>query len=130
MLQFNGISAGGLGPAVPSADRQENIPAFHSCCFHLVMSLSAISSSWNGHRVTTPGAQRPNPAFLMGIGWEKGWNGRGFRIDGQEAPELCFVAFPRRSVQGLAAFGVIMHGYPLGFIGMSFGIHRDILWDS
>lgn len=78
--------------------------------------------------MTTPGAQRPNPAFLIGIGWEKGWNGRGFRIDGQGAPELCFVAFPRCSVQGLAAFGVIMHGYPLGFIGISFGIHRDVLW--
>lgn len=79
LLQFNGISAGGLGPAVPSADRQENIPAFYSCCFHLVMSLSAISSSWNGHGVTTPGAQRPKAAFLMALGGKRGgmWVGPG-----------------------------------------------------
>lgn len=90
LLQLNGISAGGLGPAVPCAERQENIPAFHSCCFYLVMSLSTISSSWNGHGVTTPQAQCPKPAFiLMGIGWKKGWNVGGCRIDGLEEPVLC-----------------------------------------
>lgn len=54
----------------------------------------------------------------MGIGWEKGWNVGGFRIDGQEAPVLCLVAFPGCSV---AEFGFIIHQYPLG-------IDRDILW--
>lgn len=106
MLQFNGISAGGLGPAVPSADRQENIPAFHSCCFHLVMSLSAISSSWNGLGVTTPGSQRPKAAFLMELGGKRAgmWVRPG--LMGRKQPVLCLVAFPWCSV---AEFGFIIH---------------------
>lgn len=116
MLQFNGISAGGLGPAVPSADRQENIPAFHSCCFHLVMSLSAISSSWNGHGSDNTTTQRPKAAFLMGLGGKRAgmWVGPG--LMGRK--HWCSAWWHFLGVLWL--FGFIIHPYPVG-------IFREIL---